>query len=302
MSNTQANSAKDALEWMEKQAARKCDRVLFRGQSRVWSKITPSITRDDLNTRPRMWSICRWFVSNAAAVTGYGIKKEHDRLAILQHYVLRSPVIDLTGTPMVALYFALQGARLGQECVVYSVDRDKAERSNVVFSDHFFLILPLPEGGLQHRWLKQDGYSIGPKHWKDLKVVENFDMLKLDGIGCMRFVKQLDDDKLVKDLGDLESVENDPLASKVRGVVNSLAKSLDLLSPGVAQILKATKTRDPDADLAAELNSLMATTNSYGREDLTAELRKMKAALKGCYWDTSWDAALSLIKTKVRGR
>ena len=141
MSNMQTNSAKDALEWMENKAGGKGGQVLFRGQSRVWCTIKPSITRDDQETRNRMWAICHRFYSSAAGVTGYAIEKGHDRLAILQHYILRSPVIDLTGTPKVALYFALRGAELGQECVVYAVERNKAEVSGIVF---FRPLLPRP--------------------------------------------------------------------------------------------------------------------------------------------------------------
>jgi hypothetical protein len=46
-----------------------------------------------------------------------------DSLSLGCHYIGRSPVIDLTGTPVIALYFALLGARLGDKCVVYSVNR-----------------------------------------------------------------------------------------------------------------------------------------------------------------------------------
>ena len=301
MPNVPANSAKDALKWMKKQAGGKGARVLFRGQSRVWCTIKPSITRDDPETRSQMWAICRWFYSSATGVTGYSIDKGHDRLAILQHYILRSPVIDLTGTPEVALYFALQGAKLGQECVVYSVDVERAEVQGVVFSDHFFLVLPLQEGGLKHRWLKQDGHSVGPENWRDPEVVQNFDMLKLNGIDCMRFVRQRNDGKLVKDLGDLESVENDLLATRVRGAVSSIAKGLDVLSPSVEQILLAAKANDPDAELAAEIDSLMVMAKSLGRADLTAQLKEIEAALERGYWDTSWDAAFSSIEERVYG-
>ena len=166
MSNTET-TAKAASDWMENQAKGK--RVLFRGQSRVWPTIKPSITRDDSETMRQMLSICNWFNLGAAGVTGYIIEKEHDRLSILQHYILWSPLIDLTGTPKIALYFALLGATSGQECVVYSVDRNKADVQDVVFSDHFFLALPLQEGGLQHRWLKQDGYSVGPEDWSNFR-------------------------------------------------------------------------------------------------------------------------------------
>lgn len=106
-------SAREAIEWMKGKAHGRGDRVLFRGQNRVWPTITPSITRLDEQTMKDMWAICRWFGTAAHGVTGYCIPNEHDRLAILQHYLVRSPVIDLTATPEIALYFALQGAETG---------------------------------------------------------------------------------------------------------------------------------------------------------------------------------------------
>ena len=81
-------TAHEALEWMENKADGQSDRLLFRGQNRVWPTIKPSITRLDEHTMRDMWAICRKFISSAAdGITGYHIPNEHDRLAILQHYI-----------------------------------------------------------------------------------------------------------------------------------------------------------------------------------------------------------------------
>lgn len=302
MPHTRTNSAKHALKWMENQAEEGRNRVLFRGQRRVWSSIKPSITRDVPEIRDRMWDICSKFYSFSGAATGYHIKEGYHRLGVLQHYIRRSPVIDLTGTPKVALYFALQGDELGQERVVYSVNRDEAEVPSVVFTDHFFLVLPPGEGGFKSRWLKQDGYSVGPENWRNAEVVQNFDMLKLNGINCMRFVKQSDDVELVKDLGNLESVDDDPLAPKIRSAVHAMAKEgIETLSPGVERIFADTNLPDPDAALSEEIDCLMAKAKSRGRSDLTVRLEKIKKVSEGCYWDTSWDATLSSVNNELCG-
>jgi hypothetical protein len=54
-------SAYEALEWMKRKADGQGDRILFRGQNRIWPSIKPSITRLDEQARMEMWAICRWF-------------------------------------------------------------------------------------------------------------------------------------------------------------------------------------------------------------------------------------------------
>lgn len=295
------NSAVDVLEWMKrKKASTKPADVLFRGQNRVWPTVKPSITRDDEQTRREMWTICRWFHRAAAGITGYSIPSEHDRLAILQHYILRSPVIDLTATPEIALHFALLGAKVGDECVVYSIDRSAFKPQEVVFSDHAFLALPLDEGGSKHRWLRQDGYSVGPAEWRDAGAVQEFDLLKLPGLDERRFVKGTNDEQLVSFLGDLEDTTSDPLALAVRGVVGSLAKALNSIGPGVEKILRDSKTRDPDEDLANEIDSLISIASGVGAPaELRAELQSLRSAVGKFYWDTGFYCSLDKARTDL---
>lgn len=300
MPKLETRSAIEALEWMQDQK-NSDDGILFRGQTQVYPTIRPSIARiEDQKTQNEMWAICRLFYGNAMGVTGYLIENGHDRLSILQHYILQSPVIDLTGTPEVALYFALLGAKVGQECVVYSVDRNRAAAPGVVFSDHFFLALPLEDGGLKHRWLKQDGYSVGPVDWIDLSKVKAFDLLKLDGVSWMCFEKGPNDATLVAGLGELESLDDDPLASKVRGVVTSIAKSLGVFSPGIQKILEISKTPDPYGELAAEIDGTIARAKEVNAPaDLVDRLEDLKRASEGNYWDTSFDAGLLWVQEQL---
>jgi hypothetical protein len=292
-------SARDALEWMKSKAAGHGDRFLFRGQNRVWPSIKPSITRLDDQTIRDMYNVCRWFQRAAQGIGGYCIPNEHDRLAILQHYIGRSPVIDLTATPEVALYFALLGADPERECVVYSVDRSNAGSSEVVFSDHSFLALPLQHGGAKHRWLRQDGYSVGPARWRDLTIVKEFDLLRLPGVEERRFIPAPEDNELIAELGDLEDTLSDALALSVRGVVMSVARSLDLVTTGIMGALNASKSRDPNAELAAEIEDLMSrAVTAKASKDILDNLESLRAAV-GRNWDTSFECALDVTRERV---
>lgn len=292
-------SASEALEWMKRKADGQGDRILFRGQNRVWPTVKPSITRLDEQTMKDMWAIFRRFHTAAHGVTGYHIPNEHDRLAILQHYIGRSPVIDLTGTPEIALYFALQGAEPNRECVVYSVDRSIAASSDVVFSDHSFLALPLGSGGLKHRWLRQDGYSVGPAAWRDLDVVRRFDLLKLPGVESKCFSTSPADGDLIRHLGDLEDTGSDQLAMAVRGTVTVVARSLNHLARGITEVVEASKTRDPDAELTAEIDGLISlASTARAPSDLLEMLKSLRTAV-GTYWDTSFDCSLDWARGQV---
>ena len=295
-------SASDALEWMKRKAEVQGDNVLFRGQNREWPTVKPSISRLDDQTMKEMWTICRRFQSCASGVTGYRIPNEHDRLAILQHYIGWSPIIDLTGTPEVAMYFALQGVESNRECVVYSIDQSVADSPSVVFSDHAFLALPLDSGGLKHRWLRQDGYSVGPTEWRELDVVRNFDFLKLPGVETRRFEAGPEDRHIIQHLGDLEDIGSDQLALAVRGTINAIARGLDVQTDGIAEVLKSSKTRDPDAELAAEIDGLIeVASNANLPTDLLRSLSSLRAAV-GINWDTSFDASLEVVRRQVLSR
>lgn len=297
-------SARDALEWMTAKANAKTKdggkRFLFRGQNNVWPTIKPSITRLDEQTMIDMWAICQWFSAAAHGVTGYHIPNQHDRLAILQHYIVRSPVIDLTATPEVALYFALQAAEPPRKCVVYSIDRDKASSAAVVFSDHSFLALPLDAGGRKHRWLRQDGYSVGPKACCNLDIVQEFDFLSLPGVEHICFVPSCGDENLISHLGDLEDTEADPLARAVRGAVTCIARGLTRLTPGIDAILRASRTIDPLAMLAEEIDGLISLASAaQAPRSVLDTLTRLRAHVK-TGWDTSLECSLDWARNQVQ--
>ena len=291
----EARSAKDALAWMEslQQSGRQ---VLYRGQSRVWPTIKASIARDCDGTRRVMWQIVRAFCARGAShVTGYSIGGMHNRLSILQHYIGRSPIIDLTGTPTVALYFPIKHAVAGVNCVVYAVDRQEASSDDVVFTDHFFLALPTKKGGAMHRWLRQNGFSVGPRCWWDPTIVQEFDMLKLPGVSSFEFSRQAGDESLVKGLGNLENIDDDPLALSVRDSAQGIAKSLNLWDDKIANIFNSSTTIDPDAVLRArmrylrDLRDLAVELNA--QEELSI-LKELTSSLERNVWDTGYTVGL----------
>jgi FRG domain len=292
-------TALEALAWMKRQVNDSGDNVLFRGQNRVWETIKPSITRDNEETMAVMWNICRQFQFAASGIAGYSIRNEHDRLAILQHYIGRSPVIDLTGTPEVALYFAFLNAEPGRKCVVYAVNKLIAASPEVIFSKHSFLAMPLQAGGAQHRWLRQDGYSVGPKEWRRIDRVQNFDLLRLSGVYSQCFTKTASDEKLISNLGDLEDIARDPLALRVRGVISSIIRSLNLETPEITKILEASKTRDPVAELCEEIDALISITSRLKSPgELLTTLNNLRGAV-GNNWGTSFECTLDVTSKKV---
>ncbi len=294
-------NAVDALSWMYECQQSNESLWLFRGQSKIHPRIQPSLARLGEAARIVMYNVCRLFHVAAQGVTGYAIESELDRLGLLQHYVGLSPLLDLTGTPDVALYFALLGSSNGDECVVYALDTEAQtpEERPFLLTDHSFLALPLSGGGSQHRWLKQDGYGICPKGWPALPDVVTFDLLCVPGLRQFRFVRRDEDSQIVARLGDLERVEGDALAGRIRSVVNSILRELPSC-PELDAKIAATRTIDPDALLRKQLQELAqfaATVNASER--LQGTIEKLIQAERSNYWDTSFDASLDWVKREL---
>lgn len=283
------------------QSGNRDGRILFRGQGRVWPTIKPSIARGDLDkdTRSRLWNICYEFNKRASGLTGYRIQSAHDRLCILQHYIRRSPVIDLTGTPEIALYFAIQGSDVGQECVVYSVDRVEASTNGVVFSDHDFLVLPPKEGGFESRWVKQNGFTVGPEYWCDQDEVDKFDMLELASVRCMRFTRRPGDLTIVDTFGNLESTKGDLLVGKVRWIVDDIIAERDLSTCGIRAVLKQGNTYNPDDCLVTRISGMIAKAKKAPDRELIDELEYLRAAHERGHWDTSFLASLLDVERRL---
>ncbi len=295
------DSAQKALAWMEGMRASTSGTWLFRGQRKVHPSVQSSLARLNEKSRVTMYNVCRRFHTAAAGVTGYSVEGSEDRLALLQHYIGLSPLIDLTGTPLIALYFALTGSAVGDECVVYALDTSfhAAGSSQCRIVDHSFLALPLFRGGLQHRWLRQDGYAACPNGWPSMEAVDNFDLLQLEGIREKRFVRRPNDFQMIAELGDLESVDDDPLAGRVRGVVDSVLRAFPSC-PELEDRIAQSKTLNISGRLRKELQQLHEhALVLQAPQSVLRSVTSLKDAERMGYWDTSFECAFDSIKQVV---
>jgi hypothetical protein len=272
--------------------------ILFRGQSRVYPTVYPSLLRDNVSEQDHLswWSVTRKFISSRNGLAGYSIPSPHDALAIVQHYLLKSPVIDVTGTPKIALYFALAEQASGATRVVYAADAAVLGGTGLVVTDHAFLALPLEQGGRKHRWLRQDGYTVGVHKWENLEASRNLDFAHCDGVEPFTFQFRDDDKDLVKllrkEFGDLEDIEGDPLAGKVRSVFEIIARATGSMK-AVQRLIVGTKTLDAHGQLVAEIERLIEKAQRFGRSEIvSAQLQDLLTAAKSPCWDMGGEASL----------
>jgi hypothetical protein len=286
-------SAADALSWMRERDFGS-GQVLFRGQREVHPTVPPSLLRQDVREedRRRWWQVLRRFVSSRDGLNGYRIGSAHDAVAIVQHYLVKSPVIDLTGTPEIALYFALQNPSPDKPQVVYAADPDMLKAASLTVSDHAFLALPLNAGGTKHRWLRQDGFTVGLADWTDLDGAGAFDFARLPGVEQFLFRAQPQDAALIADLGDLETVEGDPLAAAVRGMFENIARAMGCLET-VRAMMPDCGTIDAQASRAHELRFLAQRAGALGfpSADL-AEIERLRRDAEDGRWDTGYTASV----------
>jgi hypothetical protein len=293
-------TASDALDWM-RELSTSGEPMLFRGQTDVYPTILPSLLRPEVSQedRSKWWAVTRRLISSSSSLTGYKIRSPHDVLAITQHYLQKSPVIDMTATPEIALSFALGTQSKGGDRVVYAIASETVKDQGLAVSDHDFLARPMADGGKAHRWLRQDGFTIGTAQWEDLAQARNLDLLLIPGLKSFHFTKHDGEESIVKDLGDLEAIEGDDLAVKVRGVFENLARSMGHLD-AVRRLLPQSGTIDGHAKLLNEIGQLIERAQSLKRpKSEIEELESLRNAAYGSHWDTAWDASLDFWKQQI---
>ena len=292
------STAADALRWMNSRKS-SSETFLFRGQTSIYPTIKPSVFREHIDDGDRhAWlrTVDR-FVAKRGGVTGYQINEQHDAIALIQHYLVKSPVIDLTGTPEIALYFSLLGQDQQADRVVYAIKKSCLENDTRQVADHDFLTEPVNKQGLMARWLRQDGFTFGMKNWKDYAGASNLDLLKVPGIEAFEFVGGPGDTHLVEGLGDLETIKNDPLARRVRSVFMVCAKDED--KDRVSSLMPETGTIDATDELIAEIDLLIATAAGNRQNKDVTELQKIRSVAGTSTWDVSWSAGVSFYKKKL---
>ncbi len=81
----------------------------------------------------------------------------------------------------------------------------------------------------------------------------------------------------------------------------SIARSFNLMTPGIEAILLGSKTRDRDAELADEIENLISLASKVGSlPDVLIRLESLRSAV-GKYWDTSFDCTLDWARGQVIG-
>lgn len=302
------STAKRALAWMERKkhsAEQSGNLMLFRGQTKVWPTIKPSITRLNAPEKAAMWSLCECVVADRArqsgGIGGYARVEKAHRIALLQHYLICSPVLDLSGVPAIALYFAISAAPVGSTCVVYSVDVEQARKYGCEVVDHDQFLLPLTDGGTTHRWIRQDAFSIGRVPWHDKESAEAFDLLDVPGVEAFPIHKLAGDDKLVEDLGDLECVDDDPLATAIRSFVDMTIRHYEIR--GLERVLARSKTIDLHGNQGRQIAEWIEALerHSLGDDATLDELRKMHREWEDCGRGMDYQAAFTVWQERVAG-
>ena len=219
-------------------------RFLFRGQSLVYPRVNSVFARIDINNRNQIeqaYTTFRWAKHICGGLRGYKISSLNG-MAVLQHYGWPTPLIDLTGTVEVAVYFALSGARVGQTAVIYKLDCVAIPVETIIV-DHDFLTHETDDGGLRSRWLKQDGFAIVPKNWIDPEG-RQFDLLSCEfakSLTAYEFTVKAEDQA---NIANFYSIQDDPIPQQLQqllrlycqetfknGLDNCLRAKIDAMFP-----------------------------------------------------------------------
>jgi hypothetical protein len=209
-------------------------------------------------------------------------------------------MVDMSGTPDVALYFALLKAVPGDIAVVYALNAEcVGEDAPFTVAEHGFLVLPHDQGGCQHRWLRQDGFGVCPKDWLNLENVRAFDLERYDCLHACTFVVRAGDRALVEPLGDLEDATNDPLPRRFRGVLDAYLQHLGVPVPPALRVKLDAMAPSPVASLLAEIDSAIVVATGKGKADVVAELARLRVTATGVHWDTSHDCSLDALKARI---
>ncbi len=218
---------------------------LFRGESKIYPEIKSTFGRIDESCKERIQQAFTIFRGHARDIAG-GIDgfldiKLPEAVALLQHYGWPTPLIDLTGTVEVAIFFALQHTKVGQTAVIYRIDCEAIPKGEAVIIDHDFFAQKYQP--FQSRWLHQDGFAIAPEDWwHNPKSSRGFDLLseKLkQAVTPYEFTVTADDSP---DINDVLSIKNDLVAQKFIGLLKIVCEhefgTLDKLDSELREIIE----------------------------------------------------------------
>jgi FRG domain len=221
-------------------------RFLFRGVNDIFSTMVSGfalIPAAKTVAIGQAYTLLRYAKRIVPGIAGYDVEYYEDALAILQHYVWPTPLIDWSGTLDVAAFFALLYSLPGRQAVIYVLDLNlitPSVASKLWIIDHDFITTPLKQGGSRHRWLRQDGFAATTPSWRMADAAQGFDMFQL-GLGSA-----LTAHTFTVNSGDrprlrgLLSVRQDPMPRKLKSMLVSYCASQfgTALDPSLAMRLR----------------------------------------------------------------
>jgi hypothetical protein len=193
---------------------------LFRGQRAVYPSIKSTFARipDNEVEIGQAYTVYRHAKQICQGLRGYTI--DHlDGVAVLQHYGWPTPLIDVTGTLEVAVFFALLGASAGSRAIIYVVDTHKLPGHAIVV-DHAFLTHTVDGGGFRHRWLRQDGFALATRDWRDASDARELDLLSApfsSALEAHEFIVAAHDRP---ELANVLSTADDPLPQQLQHLLS----------------------------------------------------------------------------------
>lgn len=221
-------------------------RYLFRGQSKAFlDPVTAKPTclstfhrlPDDEQLRCQAFTLYRQAKHICSGLAGYTLRRHLDGVAVLRHYEMPTPLIDVTGTPEVAVTFALMDSSPQDQHLVYVIDRDRLPAS-VAVVDHDFLTHPLNEGGARSRWLRQDGFAIAHQDWQ--AAIPAFDLLSDELAPAIEIHYFPTASETGLPQLDLLSLAGDPVAGRIASVLRTFTNGqFDSLHPELERRIKA---------------------------------------------------------------
>jgi hypothetical protein len=229
------------VEWAEPMYRSAPPRYLFRGQPARYASVSCLIARfdpwDEL-AFGQHYTICRYArTGHIGGLQAHGFPPilEDDAVAVLQHYGMRTPFIDLTSDLETALYFAVYDTQPGEHCHLYVLDWKKLPGEYKVVSHEF----ALGEHPPSNRWTRQKAFSIAPRDWHQATSIRDWDLLNSPAYKAIdRFTFEADHSLLA--LGpSLLSKASDPLPRLIRASLQSFLSDWESLHPDVANRVAA---------------------------------------------------------------
>jgi len=227
-------------EYQGRDVANGLPRFLFRGQRAVYPGIKSTFARIPTTEVEigQAYTVYRYAKQICQGLRGYTI--DHlDGVAVLQHYGWPTPLIDLTGTLEVAVFFSLHGASAESHAVIYVLDTQKLPEQAIVV-DHAFLTHTLEDGGLRHRWLRQDGFALTTQDWRAAPDAREFDLLAIAFASALEAHEFVVTDRDRPEMADVLSTAGDPIPRHLQNLLRIFCDHQfeGTLAPKLAEIVK----------------------------------------------------------------